>query len=156
VTISFYAQGTPAPQGSKSAMKHKTTGKIIVLESGRKTVRPWRKAVKEAAREHGGKVPAGEPVHVTLAFYLPRPKGHYRTGRYADILKDSAPTIPTTKPDLDKLIRSTLDALTEAGTYQDDSNVWMISASKSYADACVPGANIIITPWSEIAEDDGE
>lgn len=156
MTISFYAEGTPAPQGSKSAMRHRTTGKIIVLESGRKTVLPWRKAVTAAAKEHGGRVPAGDAVSVTLHFYLPRPKGHYGTGRNAGILKDWAPTVPTTKPDLDKLVRSTLDALTTAGTYQDDSNVWMVTAVKNYADAIKPGARIEITRWADIEEDDAE
>jgi Holliday junction resolvase RusA-like endonuclease len=37
------------------------------------------------------------------------------------------------RPDLDKLLRSTLDGLTDAGVWRDDSQVVSISAAKVYA-----------------------
>lgn len=154
MSIKINVNGLPAPQGSKKAFQNKHTGKISVVESAAKTVKPWRADVRAAAEEHGGTIPRGEPVIIYLHFYLPRPKGHFGTGRNAGLLKDWAPTAVTTKPDLDKLIRSTLDALTSAGTYQDDSNVVAVNAWKSYADGRPPGATIELTPWSEVEDDE--
>ena len=46
------------------------------------------------------------------------------------------------KPDIDKLLRSTLDALGEAGLWADDSQVVHVQSSKDYADDRPPGALI--------------
>lgn len=147
--------GTPAPQGSK---RH--VGNGVMIESSKK-VRPWRQDVKHAALLALGSdddclTPGcectdapnwtpDEPLRVDVTFYLPRPRGHYGTGRNATSLKPSAPTQPYTKPDIDKLLRSTLDALGEAGLWTDDSRVATIHAEKRYADERPPGALIDIT-----------
>jgi crossover junction endodeoxyribonuclease RusA len=146
--------GTPAPQGSK---RH--VGKGIMVESSKK-VKPWREAVKTAALDatHLGSARIGSStlhahtgteegaVDVSLVFVLDRPKGHYRTGRNAHLLRDGAPTVPTVKPDLDKLVRSTLDAIKDAGVYRDDSQVVSITTTKVYASPLngIPGATIIV------------
>lgn len=145
-TLTFHAHGIPAPQGSK---RH--VGNGVMVESSAK-VKPWRQDVKHAALEahaatcgsDGHHFPRGTAVYVALRFYLPRPKGHYGTGRNAGTLKASAPKYPTPKPDIDKLTRSTLDALGEAGIYADDSQVARVNASKSYADGSFVGARIEI------------
>jgi hypothetical protein len=69
-------------------------------------------------------------------FRFARPKGHYGSGRNAAVLKPGAPRSPAGKPDLDKVLRSTLDALGEAGCYRDDSQVVAVEAQKAY---CEPG-----------------
>lgn len=43
-------------------------------------------------------------------------------------------TQPSVRPDLDKLCRAVLDALTDAGIWHDDSQVCSLSAIKVYAD----------------------
>ncbi len=131
--------GTPAPQGSK---RH--VGRGIMVESSAK-VKPWREAVKAAVLDQTG---AGAALDGTLSvevvFRLPRPRGHYRTGRNAALLRDGAPAWPGNKPDVDKLLRSTLDALTDVGLWRDDSQVTHLRAVKRYVtegyDA--PGASI--------------
>lgn len=139
--------GTPAPQGSKRTLIHRHTGRAVTMESSKK-VAPWREAVKAAAlAAHRDAERGGEPdaaVDVSLVFLLSRPKGHFRTGRNAHLLRDGAPKRPTSKPDLDKLIRSTLDALKDAGTYRDDSQVVRIQAAKEYTRE-PPGA--VIHVW---------
>ena len=60
-------------------------------------------------------------------------------------------TLPDRRPDLDKLCRSTLDALVTAGTISDDARVIGIVARKVFPgegqDALsVPGAVIRISP----------
>ena len=74
---------------------------------------------------------------------LPRPKKHYRTGRFADVLRDDAPEFPTAHNlgDLDKHVRSVLDGLTEAGLLADDALVVRFGdVAKVWADGVEPGA----------------
>ena len=124
--------GTPAPKGSKSFKGMSKRGHAILVESS-KRVKPWAEAVKWAALEHRC-VTIDAAVTIDLTFYLPRPK-----------------TLPkrvihcTKKPDLDKLQRSTFDALKEAGVYRDDSQVVSVNAAKVYATEEAPGALIAIT-----------
>lgn len=129
--IEIEVRGTPAPQGSK---RH--VGRGIMIESSAK-VKPWREAVKWAAIESGARVPG--PVKVEMVFTVPKPKSAPKTRR----------TWPDRKPDVDKLCRSTLDALVSAGTIEDDARVIALAASKvfpsEHADALiVPGAVIRI------------
>lgn len=121
--------GIPAPQGSK---RHVGNGRMI--ESSRK-VGPWREAVKAAVLTATNRKPTtvDGPVRVDVTFILPRPKSHLGTGRNAGRVRDSAPSDPVGKPDLDKLLRSTLDALTDVGAIRDDSQVVRIEAAKVYA-----------------------
>lgn len=148
INFGFTAWGTPAPQGSK---RHVGGGRMI--ESS-KAVRPWRDAVKTAAlaemflrleRDTGAPVfGRGVPVTLSVRFYMKRPVSHYGTGRNAGVLKPSAPFAPTWVPDLSKLVRSTEDAITDAGVWHDDSQVVTTYARKLYARSA-PYAEIEIT-----------
>jgi Holliday junction resolvase RusA-like endonuclease len=140
--------GQPAPQGSKRAFINKHTGRAHVIESSHDRVKSWRQAVLEATLSHAVQ-PAFQalagPVQVAMTFRMPRPKSHYRTGRNAHLLRDTAPLWPAGTPDLSKLIRSTEDALTDAGAWLDDAQVVHHDTWKSYAEAGeLPGAYIII------------
>tara|TARA_R100001015_G_C4589202_1_gene144858 strand:- start:270 stop:695 length:426 start_codon:yes stop_codon:yes gene_type:complete len=112
----------PAPQGSK---KHIGGGRMIEVS---KRVKPWRKAVgKEAMKET--KTPIEGACHVGLIFRFNRPKSHYRSNGQ---LKQTSPKyLIVKKNDLDKLVRSTLDALTGIA-FKDDCQVTNVSASKRY------------------------
>jgi crossover junction endodeoxyribonuclease RusA len=106
-----------------------------------KYVGPWREAiVSECQRSGVLGLRFDKPVSVGLNFYLPRPKSHHG----AKGLKPSAPRYPATTPDLDKLIRSSLDALTQAAVFADDALVVRIGATKWYADEVLPGARIVV------------
>jgi Holliday junction resolvase RusA-like endonuclease len=122
--------GTPGPQGSKN---RNAAGALY--ESSAK-VKPWRDAVKSAALDvlHHDDAWAALacPVWLDMQFSLRRPKHHYGTGKNAGRLKPSAPHFPTGKPDLDKLVRSTQDALKDAGVLADDSVVASLSVAKVY------------------------
>lgn len=124
------AYGLPAPQGSK---RH--VGKGIMVESS-KALKPWREAVKHAAltlvtrdgntstySRPGAHKPLDGPLTVRAVFTFTRPRSHYRTGRNAHLLRDNAPARPQGTPDLSKLLRSTEDALTDAGIWVDDARV---------------------------------
>jgi Holliday junction resolvase RusA-like endonuclease len=75
--------------------------------------------------------PLDGPLAVHLAFYLPRPKSHYGTGRNSCKVKGSAPAYP--RPDLDNFVKGALDAI--LGTViADDSLVVNLAAWKGYGD----------------------
>ena len=58
-----------------------------------------------------------------MVFTFLRPKNHFRTGRNSHLLRDAAPARPAGYPDLDKLARSTGDALKSAGVLKDDGRI---------------------------------
>lgn len=143
--LSFTVLGTPAPQGSK---RH--VGNGIMVESS-KLVRPWRDTIAWTAHEAlAGAQPLAGPVNVNVTFLLPRPKSHYRTGKHDAELRTDAPVWSPKKPDLDKLLRALLDALTTAQVWGDDSQVASVHARKVYAPhGQLPGAHIVVQPLPE-------
>jgi crossover junction endodeoxyribonuclease RusA len=77
-------------------------------------------------------VPLTGPCQIDIQFVLGRPKSHYRTGQYAEEVRVAAPYHPAVKPDLDKLVRSTLDALTDVQAFTDDALIVSLHAVKRY------------------------
>lgn len=130
LTRIIHVEGVPAPQGSKKYVGHRG-GKPVLLESSAK-VRPWRAAVAQAAALFPP-LPDGA-VSVEIVFRLPRPKS-----------LPKRVTVHTRKPDLDKLARSTLDALSGV-LYLDDNRVNELCVRKAYATPEEqPGATICVT-----------
>ncbi len=138
----FDVHGTPGAQGSKDgfAVKKagKFTGKVAMVESSAK-VKPWRSDVKAAAEaamldSDEWTSPCRRAVHLVVTFTFNRPRSHYRTGRFADVLRDDVPMYVTSRGcgDLDKIERATFDALTAAGVIEDDSLIVTVRASKIY------------------------
>jgi len=78
-------------------------------------------------------VPRDEPLQVNLSFHFIRPKSHYRTGRYADQLKPSAPLWHTKTPDADNLTKFVCDALNGI-FWRDDSCVSVLIVTKRYSE----------------------
>jgi Holliday junction resolvase RusA-like endonuclease len=127
--------GEPAPQGSKKAFVR--GGRAVVVEQSAK-VTPWRNAVSSAAIDARQQVPQQwtGPLLVRITFFLKRPPSAPHNRIY-----------PSVKPDLDKLLRSTLDGISDAGVWEGDQQVVQIECSKRYATAdaeCAPGALIFI------------
>lgn len=139
---SIWVPGTPVEQGSKTSGLRKD-GSPYMRDSNSKKLDPWRKQVAEIAKAARGETITG-PVEVNMIFAKERPKAHYGTGRNANVLKASAPRYPLTKPDIDKLQRSILDALTIAGCFTDDSYVVSTTATKIYSERGGAGARITI------------
>jgi crossover junction endodeoxyribonuclease RusA len=149
--VQMHVPGVPVPQGSKKAFKHRHTGRVVMTDDN-PNLAAWRAMVAHVARtDWAGREPLAVPVTASLVFYLPRPAGHYGTGRNAGVLKASAPLHPTVKPDLDKLVRAVFDSLTTAGVWKDDALCWGESAWKNYADGRPPGL-VLTLDWSEYAD----
>ena len=139
--IEITVHGTPAPQGSKKFVGHNRAGRGVLVESSKK-VKPWRAAVAAAAALIRPAAPLDGPLVADMVFTMPRPKGHYGTGRNAGALKPRyVDAMPDRTPDLSKLVRSTEDALTDAGVWADDARVVEYGRlAKVYADAADPDA----------------
>jgi Holliday junction resolvase RusA-like endonuclease len=136
-SVYITVHGTPAPQGSKSFKGLTPQGKPMLVESSLK-VKPWREAVKLAALAALPRSwqPLDEPLHVGIEFYLKRPTSSPKTLGY-----------PMRKPDIEKLERSTYDALTDAGVWADDARVVSNHNLKLFAG---PGADVLHTPGAYI------
>src|SRR5918992_1269283 len=99
------------------------------LYQANKKLRPWQELVGgivHAAREL--RPPTGEPVALSMRFRFSRPRSHLTKGGG---LTKAARRLPSTRPDIDKLVRGVLDALT--GTlYIDDGQVVALYTEKAY------------------------
>lgn len=143
IVLEVDVPGTPAPKGSARAFVNKTTGRAFVAPGGARSterkITAWSAAVRARVLESIGAVEAPvlvrRPVSVEIVFRLARPSGHWG----ARGLKASAPNAPATKPDIDKLARTTLDALTGL-VFDDDSRVVILVATKVYAEPGREGA----------------
>lgn len=111
--------GSPAPQGSKrfagfsKPKDGEPRGRAILIESSDR-VRPWREDVKRAATAVRDGAPALDaPLRVRMVFTVSKPASAPKRRRlYA-----------MRKPDLSKLVRSTEDALVDAGLIADDARI---------------------------------
>lgn len=147
-SLDIVVHGTPAPQGSKRGGVSSKTGKTFVYEQNSKTQTSWRQDVIKAATEQRDAVgleTLDGPVFVAVWFRLPRPASvNVRRRPY-----------PCVKPDIDKLLRNTLDGLKQAGVYRDDAQVIQVQVAKRYATddpAGAPGATVRVglVPLPEI------
>lgn len=123
--LSFWVEGNPVPQGSHSVFR----GHVVDSNKG---LKPWRTAVTNAAikARAGRTFPDDAEIYILVDFYMPRGKTVTRRR-------------PTTRPDLDKLVRAVGDALTASGVWRDDGNVVSIHTQQFYADE-TPGVQIVI------------
>jgi Holliday junction resolvase RusA-like endonuclease len=124
----MWVHGLPAPQGSHKAILDRR-GHPQIADGGtaktRREHRQWRKAVTAEAKAwlelRPGWQPLDEPLKIRILFVMPAPAtDKYRT-RHA------------VSPDVDKLIRSVLDSLTDSQLIVDDSRFFAVDAQSMYA-----------------------
>ncbi len=139
--------GTPAPKGSSRAFYKAGMKRAVIVKDNSDRQRSWEGAVREAALEKLGELVTPRFVdaqlEVQVCFYLARPAGHWGKGKNAGKLTSKATPRPRGTPDIDKLVRSTLDALT-GSVFDDDSRIVRIVAEKRYAAPGQEGAEISI------------
>ena len=138
--IQFTVYGDPAPKGSSRAFVPKGWTRPIIT-SATKGLKAWEGKIAAAAGVLANGVLLTDPVIVTIAFYLSRPKS-----------KKKGPIPHTTRPDLDKLIRGATDALTGI-VWKDDAQAVEIRATKAYVETQdeAPRAEFTILPVRETA-----
>lgn len=128
--IKFTVYARPEPQGSTKGflLKGKWGNKDrVILTSANKKLKPYRQELTNTAlvalSDSGVQRPMATkhvPVSIALDFYFERP---------ASIPKKR--THISVKPDIDKICRSTIDALTGI-IYHDDAQIVEVSARKHY------------------------
>jgi crossover junction endodeoxyribonuclease RusA len=127
--VRFTAVGLPVAKGSMRAV-----GRGRMTNANPKTAE-WQALVAHfAAVAMTDQVPFDEPVSVELIFGVARPK--------------SAPKrvlFPATRPDLDKLARCVLDAMTGV-IYRDDALIVDLDCSMRFAVGRPPGVRVVVAP----------
>lgn len=128
--LACHVDGTPATKGSYKPVRNRRTGKTLLVGMNRHE-HEWRARVAREVRsqwftQHPTRpMPhLDTPITVRVVFLLPRPKSVSLASR----------PWPTVAPDVDKLARCLLDALTDSGLIKDDSRVIHLDARKHYAD----------------------
>lgn len=138
--LDFRVRGTPVPQGSVRAYVRDDRA---VVNSVTPRLADWRHAIAaEAAEAMGDDPPWTGPIGLRLGFILARPASHFlpaNSRRPEPVLRVDAPEYVDRAPDLDKLERAALDALTGV-LYLDDRQVARLSADKSWGD--IPGVDV--------------
>ena len=130
-SFSTFVRGIPAPQGSKSA--YIRGDRAIVVDANPKTLKDWRTAVGFVLQSEWHGPPMDGPLSVELNFALLRPKS----------VSEKRRLHPTVMPDLDKLVRAVLDALTGI-VIVDDALVVELHSTKEYSDEA--GVSIFVRP----------
>lgn len=123
--IEFAVEGVPKPQPRPRAYRR---GDFIGLYNP-PDADVWRHTINQAGREYVPSEPMEGPLRVGMLFVMPRPKSHLKANGE---LKPSSPAIPTTKPDIDNLIKAVLDEMTKMKFWLDDKQVAVIQANKIY------------------------
>jgi crossover junction endodeoxyribonuclease RusA len=127
--LAFTVFGVPLSKGNHRAF-WKPGMKYPILTESNRNVKSWQQLVQQGASHQLQQLPASErgllsgAVRLTIAFYLPRPKKYDKRGVFVPHVKS---------PDLDRLERAILDALT-AVAYRDDKQVTEMIAGKYYAE----------------------
>lgn len=124
--ISFKVYCHPEPQGSSKAFVIPGTNSASVTSSNKK-LKPYRHTVTQIACETMAKencempwAAKHVPVALVLTFYFEKPPSVAKKRNECVV-----------KPDIDKLCRSTLDALTGV-LFRDDAQVVEVVARKQY------------------------
>lgn len=152
VVLAVHVSGTPKPQGSKRGFvvpgKDGGKARAVVVDSNKRPLRDWRGDVTAAVQREmqatedlapDGWQPLAGPLAVRLVFALPRPASAPKTRR----------VWPSGRVgDVDKLARSVLDSLTDAGVWRDDAQVVDLHVVKDYPGPAVaqtvPGVLITV------------
>ena len=145
--IGFRVTGQPAPKGSARAVIDRRTGKARLLasasRSNERAQTSWAAQVGWAAKAAHRAAPWTGAIGLEVTFFVARPKSVTRA-------------LPEVKPDGDKLLRATADALTGI-LFVDDGQVTDWIARKRYATAEEPcGAWIEVWRVSETTTAGGE
>lgn len=135
--VRFVAYGVPMAKGSAKSFIPKGWTRPIITSTN-KGLKAWEHVVSAAAQTQASGILFGGPLKVSLDFYLPRPKSMPARIR-----------LHAKRPDLDKIIRGSLDALNNV-LWKDDSQVVILRAVKRYTDGDdAPRAEFTITPLNE-------
>lgn len=126
--------GTPHPQGSKKAFINPQTGRPIITEDNPKPLKLWRTAVADTVQQalaDGTLERMPGVCRIRVDFIFP------------PVASDPHRTLVAVNPDVDKLLRATLDALKIGRAIADDNKVAEAWVRKRYAEGDEPAGAVI-------------
>jgi len=89
-------------------------------------------AIQQIKEQFTGE-PYTDALKIKFVFHIKRPKAHFRTGKYSDELKKTAPVYHIKRPDVDNYVKFYMDCMNKL-VYLDDSQVIELRAIKEYDD----------------------
>ncbi|CAL9668426.1 hypothetical protein SUDANB145_07283 (plasmid) [Streptomyces sp. enrichment culture] len=130
--LTIVVHGRPAPQGSKKYAGHRLNAasgrRSAVLVEQSKRVKPWRALVTRAAMDTMLDTqltePLDGPLEADIVFTVRKPASSPKRRRTWPVTRHSG--------DLDKLLRSTFDGITDAEAIADDSRIIAVTAIKAF------------------------
>jgi len=129
IVYHLFVNGTPKPQP-----RPRVTSKGHAYNPDSANI--WKEEIKvNFLSVIRGRPPITGPVFLRVSFFLPAPKV-MKINQDGKIPHDK-------KPDLDNLLKAVKDAMTEAGVWRDDSQVYAGDISKWYSGGRT-GAQIIV------------
>lgn len=146
MTWSCFVPGHPVPQPRYT--QGKGGAAFIKPPKGHKVhpVIAWRQAIVLHAKRSdcGVRIPLDGPLRLIVRLRMPRPKGHYGTGKNRRKILPSAPTWYDGAGDLGNFVKAIEDALQDAGVVHNDKQI------KAYGDSWIAyahsdhGASIVL------------
>lgn len=136
--IEFFVQGIPQTKGSARAFLPKKGGRFPVVTNDNPKNKKWARSVNVAAQNAMKRQEVemlGGAIKLYCVFYVPQPK-RIKLGL----------ELSTTRPDLDKMVRSVGDAL-EGTCYKSDAQVAGLVATKFYS--LKPGVQVTVEPLNQ-------
>ena len=120
--INFTITGKPIP-----LKRHRVTKHGRMYDPSHKDKKQiWLQIAKFKPRR-----PLAGDIMIKLMFTMPRPKNHYRTGKFKHLLKDNVPEYHSYTPDLDNMVKMICDVIQGKGRMIcDDSQICMLQAEK--------------------------
>ena len=126
--IEFIIKGKP-----KALKRHRSTRTGRMYDPSAKD----KKQIWLQIAKFKPKTPLAGDIMIKLVFTMPRPKSHFRTGKFKHILKDGYEHIinHTFKPDIDNLVKLIADTIQgQDRMIVDDSQICMLQAEKVYGE----------------------
>lgn len=142
--LELYLPGAPTPKGRGRATR---TGRVFTPAATRKAedTLAGRVMAKIEALDDGmrAQLPFAGPLSVTVHFGMPVPTSWSQRKRLAAL---GGTLRPTSKPDLDNLLKLVSDALNGVA-WVDDSQIVQLVSSKAYS--ATPGVRLLVESIAE-------
>jgi Holliday junction resolvase RusA-like endonuclease len=150
VNIRIPIEAPPTHQSALRVLKNKS-GKMFIGKMSTSDAVLWKKSFLLLLLKWTPKEPLSGPLRVSVNFGYPLLKKHQEKIKKNKSNGVMVVEAKVTRPDCDNLVKSVLDALTEAKYIVDDSNVVSLSVSKWFHWKA-PFIDVIITeeksdPW---------
>ena len=122
-------EGIPHPQPRPAVVR--ATGRVYYPDKkGR--LKAWKAALMAQLVQHKGLVSVPTPIALSLTFVLKRPADHFRGVCETGLKPSFAGTPAVRKPDIDNLVKTVMDVLSDAEVIGHDAWVTRLSAEKAY------------------------